>query len=381
VNDSDASNFSDCVTLGLGRRPIEMIHGRFEIAFFRDQPRGKTAMAIFCGDLATRLPLLTRVHSSCLTSECLMASDCDCADQLERSFGMIAEQGRGVVFYLMQEGRGAGLSAKARDRMMVQASGHRLTTFDAYAEMGLPSDLRRYDCVGPMAQALGILGPLELLTNNPEKAAGVAASVASHKIEIFRTRKVEGPTSPFNRDYLQAKRQSGHALGGGGRLVSAFPPERIEVEGPGWPSVGSHLISTAHYFLPVELGAARRSDASVDWFRMRVIHDRRTGRESVLLSLGASRNAAKEMHWGLSMTLMDRLPCAQARGRAKLRETLLAIRERGEGRVVIHFEDENPEAGQALENGVDMQPGLTEEILAAVWPTARAGGEVEDADG
>ncbi|MEE8166185.1 MAG: GTP cyclohydrolase II, partial [Myxococcota bacterium] len=197
--------------LVLGRRRFESVHGRFDVHFFRDQAQDRTAMAIACGDLRDRAPLLARVHSSCVTSECLMARDCDCADQLDGALATIAAAGRGVVFYLIQEGRGAGLTAKARDRMIVQASRHRLSTFDAYTEMGLPSDLRRYDSVGPMARALGIRAPLTLLTNNPEKAEALAVAFSNQKIDVNETLPLRAPSSPFNRDYLRAKRRSGHA--------------------------------------------------------------------------------------------------------------------------------------------------------------------------
>lgn len=357
----------DGATLVLGQRTIEASHGTFDVMFFRDQPRGRTAMAIVHGDIAARAPLLARVHSSCLTSECLMAGDCDCAQQLDRSLAMIASEGRGVVFYLMQEGRGAGLTAKARDRMIVQASGHRLNTFDAYAEMGLPSDLRRYDCLGPMSSALGIRGPLELLTNNPAKAEGVARSLANEKIDVSRMRAIEGPTSPFNLDYLRAKRQSGHFLAHAGAVVSALPPETIAVEKAQRSEGHPHLISTAHYFLPVVLAADTKQGEGVDWFRMRVVYDRQTARESVLLSLGTPEDAADRDGSGLTLSLVDRLPCSESRGRSALREALLAMRDRGSGRVVVHFDDENPNADRERRRGIDAHAVLSKEMLAARW--------------
>ena len=128
-----------------------MRHGDFIVHFFRDLARQQAAMAIVCGELDGTAPLLARVHSSCLTSECLMGRDCDCAEQLDAALATMSRAGAGVLFYLMQEGRGAGLTAKARDRMIVQASGNRITTFEAYAEMGLPPDLRRYETIAPSA--------------------------------------------------------------------------------------------------------------------------------------------------------------------------------------------------------------------------------------
>ena len=367
MRESEAPLALDRATLVLGQRTIDSSHGTFDVMFFRDQPRGQTAMAIVYGDIVARAPLLTRVHSSCLTSECLMAGDCDCAQQLDRSLAMIASEGRGVVFYLMQEGRGAGLSAKARDRMIVQASGHRLNTFDAYAEMGLPSDLRRYDCLGPISSALGIRGPLELLTNNPEKLEGVAHSLANEKIDVSRMRAIEAPTSPFNLDYLLAKRQSGHFLARAGAVVSALPPAKVVVEDALQSDEHPHLISTAHYFLPVVLDSDTKQSEGIDWFRMRVVYDRHTARESVLLSLGSLEDAADRDGCGLTLSLVDRLPCSESRGRAALRETLLSIRDEGSGRVAVHFDDENPHADRERGRGIDTRAALSREMLAARW--------------
>src|SRR6185436_1559805 len=111
------------------------------------------------GAVGAPAPLLARVHSSCVTSEAYGACDCDCAEQLAASLAEIAGAGRGVLFYLMQEGRGAGFAAKARDRMLVQTSRHRLTTFEAYARMGLDHDCRRYEEVGDLCRLLGVRAP------------------------------------------------------------------------------------------------------------------------------------------------------------------------------------------------------------------------------
>jgi GTP cyclohydrolase II len=369
----------DQATLVLGQRRIVSVHGAFDVTFFRDQPHDRTTMAISLGDLTERRPLLARVHSSCLTSECLMATDCDCAEQLEGALARIAEAGRGVVFYLMQEGRGAGLTAKARDRMLVQASGHRMTTFDAYAEMGLPADLRDYDRVGPMARALAIRGPVELLTNNPDKVDGVMAALAHEKIDVATTRTIEGPTSPYNRDYLRAKRQSGHLLVHDGSSASILPPDALGVE-PAQPATGqAHLVSTALYFLPVGLSDEASSASTIDWFRMRVVYDRSSGRESVLLWMGDDFESGESASSGRTLTLIDRLPCREARGRAALRRTLESIRDRGVGRVVVHFDDENPEADLDLRDRDDPRSERTRAILAARWASDDV--EADDAAG
>lgn len=382
--------------LRLGQRVARTAVGPFEVHFFRDPTRAASAMAIARGDLTDPAPMLARVHSSCVTSECLMAKDCDCVDQLGGALTRIAEAGRGVVFYLIQEGRGAGLMAKARDRMMVQASGHRMTTFEAYAEMGLPPDLRRYDVLGPMVRALGLRAPIELLSNNPVKIEAVARVLAEQKIDVASAAPIEGRTSAFNQDYLRAKRRSGHALSGSAKTTSSLPPVAVQVEPPLRAANHPALISAAHYQLPVDLvertlGAAPRSapetssqrKAQVDWFDVRVVYDERSGRASVLLSFGtplaprtplrprtprtppAPRTDPPEVFF---LGLMDRLPCAEATGREALRNAMCGVRGRGQGQIVVVLDEAAPwvhltSPGPAREAAL----ALAHEIGAADW--------------
>jgi len=338
-------------TLRLGEHPLAFAQFEFDVHFFRDLANDATAMAISLGDLGRSAPLLVRVHSSCVTSECLMGCDCDCAEQLEGALTTMAFEGRGVVFYLMQEGRGAGLTAKARDRMIVQASGNRVTTFEAYASMGLPADLRSYDVVAPMSRMLGIRSPIKLLTNNPDKTEAVARALEGEKIEVLGTESIQGPTSPFNRDYLTAKHDSGHALDRPTRLAGALPPIPVRVSPPTPLPGDPQRVVTASYFLPIALPLAlearpemaRASDAGVEWFRLSVVYDRETERESILLSLGEEDPAiASRFGDGLepvSMRLFDRLPGPGSLGRVALRRSLVEIRDRGRGSVVVHFDD------------------------------------------
>jgi GTP cyclohydrolase II len=386
MNEGESRIELDHATLALGRRSLASVHGRFEVHFFRDQAHDRTAMAIVCGDLGGSAPVLARVHSSCVTSECLLALDCDCAEQLDSALATIARTGRGVVFYLMQEGRGAGLTAKARDRMIVQASGHRVTTFDAYAEMGLPADLRTYEVVGPMARALGIRAPLDLLTNNPHKARAVRVALANEKIEVRETVSLQTPTSDFNRDYLRAKRRSGHDLARDAAQSAALPPSPVVVEPPLRAVDRPHLISTAYYFLPVDLsvdprvgrGGGRNPTArSVDWFRMRVVYDSRTARESVLLSQGLREGGHRN---AVVLSLVDRLPCFDAEQCEVLRRSLIEIREGGEGGVVVEFDESNPGVDRGPEEPLENVPSVAEEILAAHWISARTSQSVADAE-
>lgn len=342
-------------TLLLGQRPLETRHGLFTLHVFRDLATARLGMLLALGDLTARSPLLTRVHSSCLTSECLMGCDCDCAEQLEGALERIAEVGRGALVYLMQEGRGAGLSAKARDRMLVQASGNRLTTFDAYAEMGLASDLRRYDAVASMLSMSGVRGPLRLLTNNPEKLVALVRVLEPEKIEIEGTVELAGRRSPWNRDYLRAKRSSGHRLARLDHAPGERPPEPVRVFEPVVHEQDPERLVTASYFIPIALPTGDRREASatsVAWFRSTVLVERGSGREAIVLSCGDSgppeaTRLPSESEW-IPLSLLDRLPVAEARGRAALARALHTIRERGTGRVGVVWDETSLEPANAL---------------------------------
>lgn len=366
-------------TLRLGEQRLVNAHGEFDVHFFRDLAEDTTAMAISCGQIDLGAPLLARVHSSCVTSECLMGRDCDCSEQLQGALATIANEGRGVVYYLIQEGRGAGLTAKARDRMMVQASGNRITTFEAYASMGLPADLRRYDVVAPMSRLLGVRAPIQLLTNNPEKAAAVAEALAVEKIEVCGTESIQGPSSRFNRDYLTAKHDSGHALDEPERRAGALPPRPVRVFEPTALPGDPHKVVTASYFLPIELPveASPNLVSEVDWFRLSVVYDRETERESILLTsdesadptldesgsvptslsvstshpvptshpvstsdpLTPSLSGADPDEFRVTMRLFDRLPGPDSVGREALSRALIELREGDRGAIVVGFDD------------------------------------------
>lgn len=361
-------------TLHLGERHLAGASGAFDVHFFRDLAQGTTAMSISTGRLDGAEPLLARVHSSCVTSECLMGRDCDCAEQLEGALARIAAEERGVVFYLLQEGRGAGLTAKARDRMMVQASGHRITTFDAYRVMGLPADLRSYDGVASMARLLDLRAPMRLLTNNPEKVAAVGEALDAEKLVLAGSEPLRSGSSPFNRHYLDAKQATGHGLGLDDRPGEAQPPRRPRVFEPfalgaNGRDPGDRVV-TASYFLPIGLEGTASPEPPV-WFRASVLFDRSRSQESVLLAplrpddaprpdeAAVARDAAR-VEQTIEMELLDRLPfrgaafeagdgsaaarpdggtLVQTDGRARLAAALRSLSERGEGAVEVRFDE------------------------------------------
>ena len=134
-------------TLFLATCPLATRFGLFRAYIFQDLIDKHYIIALTHGDILQAKTLHTRIHSSCVTSETLRGCDCDCVQQLEGAFKVIAEKGRGILFYLMQEGRGVGYVGKSRDRMLVQASLDQLSTFEAYAAMGLKKDHRNYESI------------------------------------------------------------------------------------------------------------------------------------------------------------------------------------------------------------------------------------------
>lgn len=285
-----------------GSRLLETAHGRLRIVRLRDAESGERAWLLTRGDVTSREPLLARVHSSCVTSETFGGCDCDCAGQLDAGLRRIAETGRGALFYLFQEGRGAGFLAKARDRMLVQASGHRLTTFDAYAQMGLGADARRYELVAAICRWAGIAAPLRLLSNNPEKRAALERD----GVRIAGSEPLQHAWSPFNLHYVVAKRRSGHRLAHAGKPpLRADLPERVREVTPHALPEAPQLLCVARYLLPVPL-RGRPAETPL-WLWLHAYLDRESGRERVAFTHGRGVGAAVPSHVQHEV-LLERLP-------------------------------------------------------------------------
>jgi GTP cyclohydrolase II len=276
--------------LARGVVELETVHGPFDAHVFQNVASGGYAFALARGDLRGEAPLLARIHSSCITSETFGGCDCDCVDQLDLALQRIAAEGRGVVFYLMQEGRGAGFTAKARDRMMVQASRHRLDTFDAYERMGLVRDHRRYDEVGYASALLGVTAPLVLLTNNPDKLA----ALAELDVAVAGSAPLRKAASPYNAHYLSAKSRSGHALedpGDRNGNGAADLPEPVSNFAPYALPDAPRFVHLATYLLPV-LPRTEPLPGGPHWFRAHAYFDLDAGREHVVLAYGPRDAAA-----------------------------------------------------------------------------------------
>ncbi|HRI43748.1 MAG TPA: bifunctional 3,4-dihydroxy-2-butanone-4-phosphate synthase/GTP cyclohydrolase II [Fimbriimonadaceae bacterium] len=180
-------------------------HGEFVLYAYEPTLEAHPYLAIVKGDVCTEEPVLVRVHSSCLTGDILGSLRCDCGDQLGLALDRIEQEGRGVVLYVAQEGRGIGILNKLR-AYELQDKG--LDTVEANHALGFKADLRDY---GLGAQVLADLGlrRLRLMTNNPAKVAGLQG----YGLEIVEHVPLIAEPTSHNEKYLQTKRQKlGHRL-------------------------------------------------------------------------------------------------------------------------------------------------------------------------
>jgi 3,4-dihydroxy 2-butanone 4-phosphate synthase / GTP cyclohydrolase II len=237
-------------TLFVAKCQLDTRFGFFRAFIFQDIIDKHYIVALAHGDIAQAKLLYTRLHSSCITSETLRGCDCDCVQQLEGAFKVIAEKGDGILFYLMQEGRGVGYVGKARDRMLVQASLDQISTFAAYAAMGLKKDHRNYDNISHICRLLDVTAPFIVLTNNPDKVD----ALKSQGIVVAGTEALEFEPGPFNLAYLASKAAGGHILSRptATAVRRALPPEPVIPFRPHALPEAKRFIYSASYFLPMK---------------------------------------------------------------------------------------------------------------------------------
>jgi 3,4-dihydroxy 2-butanone 4-phosphate synthase/GTP cyclohydrolase II len=183
------------------------LYGNFALKIFkeRNNPSNQEHMALIKGTWEKDEPIMVRVHSSCFTGDILGSLRCDCGEQLHAAMQMVEKEGKGVVLYMNQEGRGIGLVNKLK-AYKLQEEG--MDTVEANIHLGFQADQRDY---GLGAQILGKLGisKIKLISNNPKKRAGLRG----YGLEIVDTVPIKIASNPHNEDYLNTKRDKlGHEI-------------------------------------------------------------------------------------------------------------------------------------------------------------------------
>jgi len=179
--------------------------GDFRIIPFKQKSNGVEHVALIKGGWEPNEPILTRVHSSCMTGDIFGSMRCECGDQLHKAMEMIEKEGKGVIVYMMQEGRGIGLFNKIA-AYKLQDQG--LDTVDANIHLGFNPDERDYGVGAQILRSLGV-SKMKLMTNNPVKRVGLEG----YGLEVTQVIPLEVEPNEFNQKYLKTKRdRMGHHL-------------------------------------------------------------------------------------------------------------------------------------------------------------------------
>jgi len=180
-------------------------YGHFKLVAFREKNTSNEHLALIKGTWEKDESVMVRVHSSCFTGDILGSLRCDCGEQLHKAMQMVETNGKGVILYMNQEGRGIGLLNKLK-AYKLQENG--LDTVEANLHLGFPMDKRDYGVGAQILRSLGITR-ICLISNNPKKRAGLAG----YGLEITSTIPIEVDPNPHNEKYLQTKRDKlGHDI-------------------------------------------------------------------------------------------------------------------------------------------------------------------------
>lgn len=180
-------------------------YGSFELIAFEQINTGEIHLALKKGEWQKDEPILVRVHSSCMTGDILGSLRCDCGDQLHHALKMVEQEGKGLVLYMNQEGRGIGLLNKLK-AYKLQEEG--MDTVEANLELGFDMDGRDYGVGAQILRHLGV-SKMKLMTNNPRKRAGLLG----YGLEVVENVQIEIASNPHNEKYLQTKKDKlGHEI-------------------------------------------------------------------------------------------------------------------------------------------------------------------------
>jgi GTP cyclohydrolase II len=183
--------------------PTKWAH--FRMHAFKEVATGKEHIALTLGDVADGQPVLARIHSECLTGDAFASLRCDCGPQLDLAMQKIAQEGRGAILYLRQEGRGIGLLNKVHAYHLQDGGAD---TVEANQQLGFAADQRSYSLCEPMLQQLCITN-VKLMTNNPRKIAAMNAM----KVTVTEQIPLIIQRNPYNERYLSTKAEKlGHML-------------------------------------------------------------------------------------------------------------------------------------------------------------------------
>ena len=355
---------------------IQTEYGEFMAYTYQDLIHKGYIIALTYGDIHSDT-LYTRIHSSCVTSETLRSQDCDCVQQLYGAFKKIHDKGNGILFYLIQEGRGCGFVGKSRDRMYVQHSNDEMTTFEAYKMLGLKKDYRNYSNIKDICTMLEINPNFILLTNNPDKINGLKKL----GLNVTKTETIEYIPNPFNRNYLLSKHETGHVLS---KVHEVIPKYEIPFQ-PCEPFIPYHLknctrfIHVSSYYLPIKPIGNRiiLSQAEFDnyvlkngtniahskipndkilievddellkkfpelshkpyWFKISCFYDIATNNDVLVLEYGNTKNnPVIRIH---SESLLNRFPLNIKDNKFKYNQSISLIVGHGSGIIILFYED------------------------------------------
>jgi 3,4-dihydroxy 2-butanone 4-phosphate synthase/GTP cyclohydrolase II len=184
---------------------LPTVYGTFQVSLYRSETDRKEHLAVIAGEIRPEDPVLVRVHSECLTGDVLGSLRCDCSDQLHAALTLISAEGKGVVLYMRQEGRGIGLANKIK-AYQLQEEG--LDTVEANEKLGFRPDLRDYGIGAQILRDIGV-GKIRLMTNNPKKVVGLHG----YGLDIVERVPLETESHELNEKYLRTKRDKmGHLL-------------------------------------------------------------------------------------------------------------------------------------------------------------------------
>ena len=180
-------------------------YGHFKLVAYKDKSSNAEHLAMIKGEWTIDEPVLTRVHSSCFTGDILASFRCDCGEQLHKAMQMIEEEGKGIILYMNQEGRGIGLLNKLK-AYKLQEEG--MDTVEANLHLGFAMDERDYGVGAQMLKLLGV-SKLKLMSNNPKKRA----ALKGYGLEIVEIVPIEIKPNQYNEKYLKTKRDKmGHEI-------------------------------------------------------------------------------------------------------------------------------------------------------------------------